>query len=371
MPVSLPDVLVVGGGVIGLSTALRLADEGVSVTVVDRQPAGREASWAGAGILPPGRNPTQTAGETAESRECFLRCVSNSLWPELSARLLDQTGIDNGYRKCGAVEVPDLEDLSGSRLRNWESEGISAELLNDPQAIQHHVPGMTGSFSSAVWLPEFCQVRNPRHLRALRTVCQRLGVEILENVPDLSLRAKASVVVATTSSRSFESERLCIAAGAWSGQLLRQLHVNLPVRPVRGQMIQLRPEQLTFRCVIQQGRRYIVPRPDGLILAGSTEENVGFEKQTTNDGIRGLLGFAAALVPELGQAELVRQWAGLRPGSPDGLPFLGRIDCFRNLYVAAGHFRSGLQMSPASAQLLADALTAPDGGALKVVLPSE
>ncbi len=370
MPVSCPDILVVGGGVIGLSTALRLADDGVSVTVVDRQQVGREASWAGAGILPPGLNQVLPEGETGESRERFLRCLSNSIWPDMSARLLEQTGIDNGYRQCGAIEVIDSEHAWVAQLPSWESEGITAELLKDRPAIRHHVPGLDETFANAVWLPEYCQVRNPRHLKALRTACQLSGVEILENVPDLLLRAGGSVVTAVTGSRTFSSERLCISAGAWTGQLLRQLNVDLPVQPVRGQMIQLKPARLSFRCVIQQSRRYLVPRPDGLILVGSTEEQVGFEKQTTNGGIRGLLDFAESLVPELATAELVRQWAGLRPGSPDGLPFLGRVDCFENLYVGAGHFRSGLQMSPGTAQLLAHALITPDNNAVPVIRSS-
>ena len=371
MPVSCPDVLVIGGGVIGLSTALRLADEGVSVTVVDRQQVGREASWAGAGILPPGRNQIPTLGDTAESRERFLRCLSNSIWPELSTQLFEQTGIDNGYHQCGAIEVADSANAWVDQLPGWESEGITFELLTKRPEIRRHVPGLDGTFANAVWLPEFCQVRNPRHLKALRMACQLSGVEILEYIPDLLLRASGSIVTASTGSRTFSSDRLCISAGAWTGPLLRQLNIDLPIRPVRGQMIQLKPAKLSFRCVIQQGRRYLVPRPDGLILIGSTEEQAGFEKQTTNGGVRGLLDFAASLVPELTTAALVRQWAGLRPGSPEGLPFLGRIDCFDNLFVGAGHFRSGLQMSPGTAQLLAEALTAPGNNTAPIIQPSQ
>ncbi len=356
MSVSHPDVLLVGGGVIGLSTALYLADRGVSVTVVDRQQVGREASWAGAGMLPPGHDATIPADDNPLSRERYLRCLSNTIWPELSARLLDQTGIDNGYRNCGAIEVIDSPDAFGSRVAEWETEGIQVEPLRDRSAIEKYVPGLDQKFTAAVWLPGFCQARNPRHLKALRAACQLSGVEILEDVADLALQASDGIVTASTSSRTYQAERICVTAGSWTRQILQPLNIELPVQPVRGQIVQLSSPQLPFRCVIEQGSRYLVPRPDGLILVGATQENVGFEKRTTNEGIGGLLDFAKSIVPELAQADVVRQWAGLRPGSPEGLPFLGRIDVFDNLYVGSGHFRSGLQMSPGSAQLLAETL---------------
>jgi len=362
MPVSHPDVLLVGGGVVGLSTALRLADNGVAVTLVDRQQVGREASWAGACMLPPGHdlppehNATILGDNTPAARERYLRCLSNTIWPELSARLLEQTGIDNGYRNCGAVEVVDSPSAFESRVADWQAEGIKVEPLRDRSAIEKQIPGLHENFAHAVWLPEFCQARNPRHLKALRAACQLSGVEILEDVADLSLQANGSVVTASTCSQTFQAERICVTAGSWTRQILRPLNVELPVQPVRGQIVQLSLPRLPFRCVIEQGSRYLVPRPDGLILVGSTQEHVGFEKQTTNEGISSLLDFAKSIVPELAQADVVRQWAGLRPGSPEGLPFLGRIDTFDNLYVGAGHFRSGLQMSPGTAQLLAETL---------------
>ncbi len=356
MSASYPDVLLVGGGVIGLSTALRLADNGVVVTVLDRQQVGCEASWAGAGMLPPGHDTTPPTDDSPESRERYLRCLSNTIWPELSARLLEQTGIDNGFRKCGAIEVVDSPDAFECRRDEWKTEGIQSERLQDRSAIEKLVPGLHEQFTDAVWLPDFCQARNPRHLKALRAACQLSGVEILENVADLSLKENGSAITASTSSREFHAGRICITAGSWTRQILQPLQVDLQIQPIRGQIVQLDSTPLPFRCVIEQGSRYLVPRPDGLILVGSTQEDVGFQKHTTSQGVGELLEFAQSLVPALAHADVIRQWAGLRPGSPDGLPFIGRIDAFDNLYVGAGHFRSGLQMSPGSAQLLAENL---------------
>ncbi len=341
------DILIIGGGVIGLSTAYRLAGQGVSVTVVDRQRVGSEASWAGAGMLPPGDL------ATAETPEARLRSYSYDMWEQFSAQLKELSGIDNGYRKCGAVEVGLDSAAVDSQIKQWQAEGLGCNPL-DRAALERHVPGLHQQFQYGAFLPEFAQVRNPRHLKALATACQGMGVEILEDVGHLSICAKGRAVEVTTPLRRLAADRVCVTAGAWTGQIMKPLGVELPVAPVRGQIAQLRVSQLPFSCVIEQGRRYLVPRADGLILVGSTEEHVGFEKRNTTEGISGLLSFAESIVPELGAAEVVRCWAGLRPGSPDELPFLGRVPGFDNVFIGAGHFRSGLQMSPATAAVLAD-----------------
>lgn len=346
-----PDILIVGGGVIGLTTALNLALQRVSVTVVDRQSIGCEASWAGAGMLPPGKSANAC---TAEAR---LRAYSHDLWGELSEQLRHRTGIDNGFRRCGAIEVAggDLSDFQ-RQVDEWIAEGIDVEKL-DRHQLERHIPDLHSHIDSGIYLREFGQVRNPRHIKALAAACQNLGVDILENCEQLQLTdAGQGRVVATTGDRTLPANRICVCAGAWTAQLLKPLDVHIPVKPIRGQMAQLRVSPMLFSRVIEQGRRYIVPRNDGLVLVGSTMEDAGFQKKTTADGISGLLTFAESMVPELGKAEVVRCWSGLRPGSPDELPFIGPAPEYTNLFVGAGHFRSGLQMSPATGAVLADLL---------------
>ncbi len=346
-----PDILIIGGGVIGLTTAYNLAGQGVSVTVVDRQRVGREASWAGAGMLPPGNL------QKAATPEARLRSYSHQLWESLSTELTQRTGIDNGYRRCGSIEISGAEktdDFAG-QVSDWQSEGIVVEQMSRTE-LERHVPGLADDFSTGVFLPEFGQARNPRHVKALAAACRQLGVEIIEDAEQLTLTQHNKTVEAATPARQFSADRICVCAGSWTGNVLEPLGVTLPVKPVRGQMAQLQVSQLPFTCVIEQGRRYVVPRADGLILVGSTEEDVGFEKRNTTEGVASLLKFAESVVPELGRAEMVRCWAGLRPGSPDELPFLGAVPEFSNLFVGAGHFRSGLQMSPATGAILSDLL---------------
>ncbi len=352
MPLHQPDVLIMGGGVIGLSTALCLADKGFSVSLLDRQSTGQEASWAGAGMLPPGNL------ENAVTPEARLRSYSHSLWTNFSQRLLEQTGIDNGYRVCGAVNVFDTDEnyLFQTQCQTWTDEGIRFHPTNSQEATRY-VPDLNPALGSTIYLPDFAQVRNPRHLQALKMACMQKGVEIIEHVSDVNLVAgEDRIVQALLPDRVLSFESLCITAGSWSTLILKSLGLEIPVRPIRGQIVQLRMPQLPFDCVIEHGRQYLVPRQDGLILVGSTQEDVGFEKRNTVDGIAQLLEFAVSLVPELRNAEVLRCWSGLRPASPDELPLLGEVPGFSNVFVGAGHFRSGLQMSPGTAAILADVI---------------
>lgn len=344
---SQPHILIVGGGVSGLSTAYQLAKRRVSVTLVEKAAVGQQSSWAGAGMLPPGN---LTTAKTPEAR---LRSLSHQIWDEVAADLTALTGIGVGYTRCGSIEFDD--GTLAERTAEWREEGLQVEEL-DRNQLERFVPDAHPDLQSAVRLPEFGQVRNPRYAKALAAACRQLGVEIIEHAESLELTLAGGAAQATLNDRMLPADRICVAAGAWTPSLLSGFDVQLPVVPVRGQMCQLQVDQLPFTHVVERGRRYLVPRADGLVLIGSTEEHAGFDKQTTSEGVSTLLQFAASLVPELGQAPMVRNWAGLRPGSPDELPFMGAIEHCPNLFIAAGHFRSGLQMSTGTGLLMSQLL---------------
>lgn len=344
------DFLIIGGGVMGLTTALRLAEQGGTVTLLDHGQAGREASWAGAGMLPPGNLARAT---TPEAR---LRSYSHTLWPSFSAHLTELTGIDHEYRVCGAIEIAEVDDPDSlPRLRrDLTRECTPYRDLTGADEVRRIAPCLNPRIGEAVLIPGFAQVRNPRHLKALMLACRHLGVRIVEHVESLRLEACASTVHVRDAGTDYHSDSILIAAGAWTDQILQQVGLSLPIVPVRGQMVVLQTEPELLPAVIEQGRRYLVPRIDGSILAGSTEEHCGFDKRTTAIGQATLLEFAIDLVPALADAHVAHAWAGLRPGSPDGVPFLGRIPGFDRLFVAAGHFRSGLQMSIGTATVLSE-----------------
>jgi glycine oxidase len=342
------DVLIVGGGVIGLTTAWFLARAGARVTLVDKGDLAQESSWAGAGILP--------ADSLAHARTPLeqLRAHSVALFPALSAELRELTGIDNGYCRCGGLEF--LRPLGEAAAEEWHAEGMKLERL-EPPALAQLEPALAPGLGAALLLPDMGQLRNPRHLQALQVACAQRGVRFRPGCPVLDFaRTGQRIVAVETPAGRLAADRFLLTAGAWSDPLLDKLGWRPGIQPVRGQMVLLRCEAPPVRRVLLWGSRYLVPRLDGRVLVGSTEEHAGFDKRTTAQAVADLIGLAVQLVPALGEAPVERCWAGLRPGSPDGLPYLGPVPGWDNVFVAAGHFRAGIQLSPATALVMKECL---------------
>lgn len=345
------DVIVVGGGVIGLSAAWELASHGATVKVIDQSAIGREASWAGAGMLPPGNLANESSGEGR------LRALSCALWPDWSSSLREATGIDNGYLNCGAIEVSFDRSLQ-AEAHHWNATGNEVESLTSSRR-RYYEPSISADVREAYRLPEFCQVRNPRHIKALAAACIDAGVELFEGEPVCDWQQTSGRVThVRTTHGTHEARQFVIASGAWSRQLTKEAGVEVRIEPMRGQIVLLRCPSLPFRHVIQDRSKYLVPRPDGRILIGSTEERAGFVKQNTVGGVQDLFQFAISVVPDLAKAEIERTWAGLRPYCGREEPFITGLPYHENLFLAAGHFRSGLQMSPGTAVLVRQLLQA-------------
>jgi glycine oxidase len=345
------DCVIVGGGVIGLSLAWELAQRGRRVRVLERGDPGQEASWAGAGILPPA-----TRCGAVHPLD-LLRAVSHELHPRWAAALREETGIDNGYRRTGGIYLarrPGEAAALAAAAAAWREEAIQVERLS-PDSLAQLEPSLAAiarspSFRAAYLLPDEAQLRNPRHLQALVAACLRRGVEISSGAEAVAFNVSAGRMTGVQSnSETLLARQFCICSGAWTRLLLEQLGIANGIEPVRGQMVLFRCRRPVLKHIVNEGSRYLVPREDGRVLAGATEEEVGFDKQTTPAGIAGLVRFATELAPALAEAEVERTWAGLRPGTFDGLPYLGRIPGLENAFVAAGHFRSGLHLSPATA----------------------
>jgi glycine oxidase len=345
-----PDVAIIGGGIIGLTSALFLAKAGAAVTVYERGDFGKEASWAGAGILPPG-NPDRAATPADK-----LRAIGSRQFPEFSNELRAITGIDNGYRRSGGIEFLAPEDAYVPEL--WAAEGIEFQRLA-PQDLKHAEPAVVHSPLPAYLLP-FAQVRNPWHMRALLAACERVGVVLRPHEPVAGWVFEGRRVrgLRLVSERDVHAGSCVLASGAWSEPLLEPLGCAPGIHPVRGQIVLLKNHRPQLARILMMGKRYFVPRDDGRVLVGSTEEpEAKFEKWPTAAGVSELLAFALHWIPGWTGAEIEKCWAGLRPGSPDGLPFIGPVRGWDNVVVAAGHFRAGVQLSIGTARAVTELLT--------------
>ncbi|MBT5017523.1 MAG: FAD-dependent oxidoreductase, partial [Planctomicrobium sp.] len=278
------ETVVVGGGVIGLTSAYLLAKQGISVTVIDQRQIGQEASWAGAGMLPPVLRDGPKSLKTITKQ-------SAAKWPELSQELLSHTGIDNGYRNCGAIQISleNPEHLSKD-AELWNQAGAPTAQL-DNQGIQEQA--ISPEITSAFRLPTMSQVRNPRHLKALKEACFSYGVNFIENQAVRQFETSGDNVKSVVlENRKIHADSFVISTGAWTNDLLKAFSLQIEIIPIRGQIVLMKLPNPHITHIIEDGPRYLVPREDGHLLIGSTEENVGFVKATTENGVQGLIDFA-------------------------------------------------------------------------------
>ena len=338
-----PDFLIIGGGVIGLSSALELARDGARVTVLERGAAGAESSWAGGGILSP---LLPWDYPEAVSRLCNLGV---ELYPRWSADLISSSGIDPEFQVSGMLVLPPGDEISAE---HW---CVQHGWRHTCEPAQQRVPGLAEN-SSALWLPDVAQVRNPRLVQALRVAVLDAGVNLLVGVEvtRVARTSPARIEYLDTSRGKLQASTYIVAAGAWSQAVLGEIAPRWPIKPMRGQMLLFTAAPDLLLHIVYREGIYLIPRRDGHILAGSTVEDVGFDKSTTEAVGQMLYDAATDILPALHSIPLIQHWSGLRPGSPDNIPTIGRHPLVENLYANTGHFRYGVTMAPASARLLAD-----------------
>lgn len=339
------DVLVIGGGIIGLLTARELVEAGASVSLVEMGDTGREASWAGGGIISPLYPWRYPDSVTA------LASWSQGVYSRLCTDLHDETGIDPELIHNGLL-ILDMQEREQAQA--WaERHGMEIQILDSDQ-IHESEPELGPRPAQAMLMPTVAQVRNPRLAKAARrALVGRVSLREQEEVMDV-LVEDGRVRGARTGKGEILADQVVICTGAWTAQLLEKLGDTPEIEPVRGQMILFlaHPGQINHITLYQD--RYVIPRRDGRVLLGSTLERTGFVKATTAEAKEELYRSAVELFPVLRRTPIEDHWAGLRPGSPRGVPYIGAYPAVDGLFFNAGHFRNGVVTGPASARLVAD-----------------
>lgn len=343
------DVVVCGAGVMGCAAARELAGRGWRVAVLDRGEPGQEASWAAAGLL------TAQINSPEPSPLTMLRLASRALYKALAAELREETGIDIEYRQCGVLRIAsDRQEAQVMReLAAWQrNEGWSVEEAAPQQWETLAGASISADETAGLFFPEEAAVDNRRLARALWLSAARRGAQFFLGQPARTLSVKEGRCVGVrTESETFSAPWVINAAGAWA-DFSRAAGVEVPVRPARGQMAEIRAEYVFLRCPLHLKDFYVVPRADGRFLLGSTVEFVGYDKRVTAGALAWLLASAVRLVPALSGSRFSTAWAGLRPASPDGLPIFGTTP-LPGYLLAAGLFRDGILLAPAAGKILA------------------
>jgi glycine oxidase len=345
--------VVVGAGIVGCAVAYELARRGASVEIVDDRPLAMGATQAAAGVLAPfieARDGGPLLELTARSLELFDGFVT---------RVTSDSGCTVNYQRTGTLDVA-MSSESLARLAAMREvlagRGVAAELLDAP-AVCSREPNLSGDALGGLLIPTHGFIAAAELTRALAAAARRCGATLIEHgrVSRIS-RSSGDLIVETDRGR-LTGDAVVIAAGSWAGQIeIEGARTRVPVRPVRGQLLQLEWSGPLMDRVVWSERCYLVPWQDRTVLVGATEEDAGFDERTTLAGVRDLIDAACELVPHAWTASFTAAKVGLRPATPDHLPIIGASTVLPDVMYATGHYRNGVLLAPLTAQLVADAV---------------
>lgn len=327
-------------------SAYELHQAGQDVTLIDRQAMGQESSWAGGGIISPlypWRYPDQITK---------LALLSQQLYPTLLDHIFQVSFIDPEYLSSGMLVLGDYDNQDPN---SWAiKHGIDMQPV-DARQIHQLAPEIAQMFNNGWWFPGVHQLRNPRLIALLKSYLQTTSVTLIENeaVTEILIENDRAIGVKTDST-IYVADKTVIAGGAWTSLLLHNTGINPGIFPVKGQMLLLKGPSASVKHITLSEDRYIIPRKDGRVLVGSTTEDSGFNKDTSEQVKKQLHDYALRTIPLLKSFSIERIWSGLRPGIKSGIPAIGKHPELDNLYINSGHYRNGLVMAPASARLLCE-----------------
>lgn len=347
------DVVIVGGGIIGCASAYYLSKAGASVTLLERDEVAGAASGAAAGILvpPPEALPSGPFGDLCRA--------GADAYPSLVEALRDETGIDVQYLASGILLTAGTEQRAQvlrAVARLEQGLGLNLEWV-EGSPLRLLEPALADSALGAAYSPDGHHVNPGSLTQALAQASVARGAVLKQGTAAVGFLRQGSRVAAvrTSDGDNIAADHVVLAAGPWTRRLARGLGVDVPTRPVRGQMLAYRSSAV--RHIIWGEDGYLVPKAGGFLFAGATVEDVGFRPRTTRRGLAQVRRMATATAPALRYPEVASDWAGLRPGSPDGRPIIGRLPGEDNVLVATGHFRNGILLGPVTGRLIAQLIT--------------
>ncbi len=352
--------MIVGGGVMGCSVALRLAEGGLRPMVLERSVPGAEASSAAAGILGPLAEADHATPAVRPAAALALGVKSRQLHAALAEQLRADHGVCVGFRRCGLMRVALDEDELAAL--DWHAALLDRAIVDciDGDEARRREPSLSPAVLGAIDLPEEAQLEPRSLLRGLALAAQRAGAVFRSGAYVREVVVEGDRVRGVrVGDERIAAEHVVIAAGSWTqlvGGLERDLDLSMAgLHPVRGQIVATETRPPVFQRVVFGAGGYVVTRSDGRVLCGSTEERVGFRRGVTFDGMRAILDLATRIAPGLRTAPVLDQWSSFRPGTSDGLPLVGPTGT-DGLWLASGHFRNGVLLAPITAEILRSAI---------------
>ena len=345
------EIIILGGGVIGLAAAFECRKRGHHVTVLDIAACGGQASGAAAGMLAP-------YSEISEDPDDFFLLCAESLkeYPEWQKDVKQASGLDFEYRKTGSLSVVfhEAELLPLETRKTWQKEfGVEATIIRREQ-LKDLEPNLTDDIVAALYTPDESHLYSPDYVRALKQACLSIGVTIYEHLQETEIvEWKTDITVRSKDGRQFSADTLVISNGAWSLHLGDVFGLTIPVFPIRGQICSYKCEGAVNHLIFSS-QGYLVSKENGTLVCGATEDVAGFNTEVTDKGIARLEKWSKTLLPCLQEVPVDHRWAGLRPATQDGFPLIGPLSNYQHVLFATGHYRNGILLSPITAKIVAD-----------------
>lgn len=345
-------LIVIGGGVVGLAIAFELQRRGHRVTILEKNECGGQASGAAAGMLAP-------FSEIAEDPDDFFELCLESLhqYKQWITDVKEISGQEFEYTECGSYYIyfHEADELALEQRAEWQNKyGAKAKFVSKEE-FETIEPNLSKEILGALHYPTEAHVYAPDYVKALEKACRDLGVHIIENCGVLSFEELENKVIVTNGNERFLGEEVIIATGAWAKEWEEQFNIRIPVFPIRGQICAYDfSKGHEVNHLIFSSQSYLTPKGNGTLVCGASEDVAGFSTEITDKGIGRLIRWSEKMFPTLKMKEPFHRWAGLRPATQDGFPLLGRLTNFPKVHLAVGHYRNGILLSPITALMIAD-----------------